>query len=281
MSEIALRGGPTAARRLPALAPVLATQVRYQLTMLIRTPRALIAGLIMPGLLLALEAGKKEHVTMAAAAPRIAGLLAFSAVAVAFFIHANALVIAREEGVLRRWRVSPLPPWAYFAGRIIATVLLTAASGLVLVFVAVAMTGVHLTGHAVAGLLAADVLGALALTATGIALTPLIPSAQAAQPVLMLVYFPLVVLSGSFGAITDLPHWLTTAMTYLPAQPLIDAISGVMQHASGPLMSAHDMVVLVGWAVGCLLISVWFFAWDPHRPAHARRAGASTTARSA
>ncbi len=281
MSEIALGGGPTAAPRLPALAPVLATQVRYQLTMLMRTPRALIAGLIMPGLLLALEAGKKEHVTMAAAAPRIAGLLAFSAVAVAFFIHANALVIAREEGVLRRWRASPLPAWAYFAGRIVATVLLTAASGLVLVFVAMAMTGLHLTGHAVTGLIVADVLGALALTATGIALTPVIPSAQAAQPVLMLVYFPLVVLSGSFGAITDLPHWLTTAMTYLPAQPVINAISGVMQHGSGPLMSAHDVAVLVGWAVGGLLISVWFFAWDPHRPRHARRAGASTTARSA
>jgi len=277
MSEIVL----PAPRRLPGLAPVLSTQVRYQLTMLIRTPRALIAGLIMPGLLLALEAGKKEHVTMAAAAPKIAGLLAFSAVAVAFFIHANALVIAREEGVLRRWRVSPLPAWAYFAGRIIATVLLTAAAGLVLVFVAMAMTGLHLTGHAVAGLLVADVLGALALTAAGIALTPVIPSAQAAQPVLMLVYFPLVVLSGSFGALTDLPHWLTTAMTYLPAQPLINAISGVMQNASGPLISAHHLAVLVGWAVGGLLISVWFFAWDPHRPRHARRAGAGTTVRSA
>jgi ABC-2 type transport system permease protein len=281
MSEIALRRAPTAVRRLPSLGPVLATQVRYQLTMLMRTPRALIAGLIMPGLLLALEAGKKEHVTMAAAAPRIAGLLAFSAVAVAFFIHANSLVIAREEGVLRRWRVSPLPAWAYFAGRIVATVVLTAAAGLVLVFVAMAMTGLHLTGHAVMGLLVADVLGALALTAAGIALTPVIPSAQAAQPVLMLVYFPLVVLSGSFGAITDLPHWLTTAMTYLPAQPLINAISGVMLHGSGSIMSAHDLAVLIGWAVGGLLISVWFFAWDPHRPRHARRAVASTTARSA
>jgi len=277
MSELAL----PAPRRLPALAPVLATQVRYQLTMLMRSPRALIAGLVMPGTLLALEAGKSQHVTMAAAAPRIAGLLAFSAVAVAFFTHANALVIAREEGVLRRWRVSPLPAWAYFAGRITATVLLTAASGLVLILVAMGMTGLHLTGHAMVGLLAADVLGALALTATGIALTPVIPSAQAAQPVLMLVYFPLVVLSGSFGAITQLPHWLTTAMTYLPAQPLINAISGVMQHAGGPLMSGHDLAVLVGWAVGGLLISVWFFAWDPHRPAHARRAGARTTARSA
>ena len=277
MSEVA-RPAP---RRLPSLGPVLGTQVRYQLVMLMRNPRAFIAGLILPGALLALQAGKAQHVTMAAAAPRIAGLIAFSAVAVAFFTHANALVIAREDGVLRRWRAAPLPGWAYFAGRVVAAMVLTAASGLVLIVVAIAMTGLHLTAHAVIGLLVADVLGALALAAAGIALTPLIPSAQAAQPVLMLVYFPLVILSGSFGLITNLPHWLTTAVTYLPAQPLINAVSGVLLHSSGALMSVHDLAVLAGWAIGGMLVSSWYFQWDPHRPVHARPAGARTTARSA
>jgi ABC-2 type transport system permease protein len=275
MSEIALR----APKRLPGLAPVLATQVRYQLIMLVRNPRAVMAGLVLPGLLLALQAGKAHHVTMAAAAPTIAGLLAFSAVAVAFFSHANALVIAREDGVLRRWRAAPLPGWAYFAGRIVATILLTAASGLVLVVVAMSMTGLHLSTHAVLGLLAADVLGAVALAALGIALTPLISSAQAAQPVLMLVYIPLVLLSGSFGMISNLPHWLTTTVTYLPAQPLINAVSGALLHSSGALMSVHDLAVLAGWAAGGLLLSVWFFQWEPHRPAHARPAEARTPVR--
>ncbi len=270
---------PGRPRRLPGLGPVLATQVRYSLTMLIRNPRALVAGLVLPGALLALQAGKAQHVAMAAAAPRIAGLIAFSAAAIAFFTHANTLVIAREEGVLRRWRVSPLPAWAYFAGRIIAATLLTVAAGLVLVFVAMGMTGLHFSGHAIAGLLADDVLGALALAAFGIALTPLITSAQAAQPILMLVYFPLVILSGEVGSITDLPHWLTTTMTYLPAQPLVDAISGLLR--GGALLSGHDLAVLAAWTVGGLLISYRFFRWDPHRPAHARRTGGSTTARSA
>ena len=79
-----------ASRRLPALGPQLARQVRYHLTMLMRTPRALIAGLVLPGGLLALERGNAQHITMAAAAPKIAGLVAFSAVAIAFFTHADA-----------------------------------------------------------------------------------------------------------------------------------------------------------------------------------------------
>jgi ABC-2 type transport system permease protein len=270
MSEIAL----------PRSGSVLASQIRYQLTLLMRNPRAIAAGLILPGAMLALEKGSAQHITMAQAAPKIAGLVAFSAAAIALFTHSVGLVTAREEGVLRRWHASPLPAWAYFAGRIVATMLVTAAAGLILVLVAVAMTGVHLTGHAVAGLLVADALGALALAAVGTAITAVIPSIQSAQPVLMLTYIPLVILSGAFGAFQNLPHWLNTAVTYLPVQPVIDAASRALQH-NGAIMSVHDLAVLAGWVVGGLLLSFWFFAWDPHRPAHARQAGARTTVRSA
>jgi hypothetical protein len=78
----------------------------------------------------------------------------------------------------------------------------------------------------------------------------------------------------------SLPHWLNTAVSYLPVQPAIDAASRALQH-NGAIMSVHDLAVLAGWVAGGLLLSFWFFQWDPHRPAHARLAEASTTARSA
>src|ERR1700689_5057289 len=233
MSELTLR-----VPRLPGQGSILASQLRYQLILLARNPRAMAAGLILPGALLALERGNAQHITLAQAAPKIAGLVAFSAVAIAFFTHANGLVVAREDGMLRRWHASPLPAWAYFAGRIVATMAVTAAA-------------------------------ALTLAAAGTAITAIIPSAQSAQPVLMLTYIPLVVLGGAFGTITSLPHWVNTAMTYLPVQPAIDAASRALQH-SGAIMSARDLAVLAGWVVGGLLVSFRFFPWDPHRPAHAR-----------
>ena len=282
MSEIAPRR--------PGSGSILASQLRYQLILLARNPRAIAAGLVLPGALLALERGSAQHITMAQAAPKIAGLVAFSAVAIAFFTHANGLVVAREDGVLRRWHASPLPAWAYFAGRIVATMAVTAAAGLILLLVAVGMTGVHLTAHAVVGLIVVDMLAALALAAAGTAITAIIPSAQSAQPVLMLTYIPLIVLGGAFGAITSLPHWVNTAMTYLPVQPAMDAASRALQQSGGAGlawppsatgMSGHDLAVLAGWVVGGLLVSFRFFAWNPHRPAHAGKAEARTTARSA
>jgi hypothetical protein len=62
-------------------------------------------------------------------------------------------------------------------------------------------------------------------------------------------------------------------MSYLPAQPMIDAVTRALDH-SGP--SGRDLAVMAGWALAGLLISLRFFRWDPHRPGHAR-AGVTST----
>lgn len=258
--------------RLPRLGPVIGGQVRYQLTLMLRTPRTLLAGLILPGALLALQLGRVQHLGQGAAAgvlaARVAGLVVLGAMSVAYLSHASSLVVAREDGVLRRWRATPLPSWGYFAGRIIATVLFADAAALILVLVGVAMAGLHLTATAVIGLLLAGSLGALALAAAGTAITPLLTSAQGANPLLTLTFIPLVIFSGGFGGLSGLPHWLSTAMSYLPAQPMIDAVNHALGHAAG--LPARDLAVLAAWALGGLLLSVRFFRWDPNRPRHAR-----------
>jgi ABC-2 type transport system permease protein len=263
--------------RLPGPVPVLGGQLRYQLTLLLRTPRTLMAGLILPGALLALQLGRVQHTGPGTAADllaaRVAGLVVLGAMSVAYLTHAASLVVAREDGVLRRWRATPLPSWGYFAGRIVAAMLIADAAALILVLVGVAMAGLHLTGAGVVSLLIAATLGGLALAAAGTAITPLLTSAQGVNQLLALTYIPLIIFSGGFGRLSGLPHWLTTLMSYLPAQPMIDAVTRALEPAagqSGLALSGRDLAVLAAWAVGCLLLSVRFFRWDPHRPRHAR-----------
>ena len=263
----------------PGLVPVLGGQLRYQLTLLLRTPRTLMAGLIMPGALLALQLGRVQHIGQGAAADllaaRVAGLVVLGAMSVAYLTHASSLIVAREDGVLRRWRATPLPAWGYFAGRIAAAVLITDGAALILVLVGVAMAGLHLTGAGIAWLLVAGTVGGLALAAAGTAVTRVIPSAQGANQLLALTYIPLIIFSGGFGGLSGLPHWLNTLMSYLPAQPMIDAVTRALEPSaaqSGPALSGRDLAVLAAWAAGGLLLSVRFFQWDPHRPRHARKA---------
>ncbi|HEY7145586.1 MAG TPA: ABC transporter permease [Streptosporangiaceae bacterium] len=267
-----------AAGRLPARLRVLAAQVGYQLRLLTRSPRALIAGLVMPGVLLALRLGRIHHASTGAAAMQLAaveaGLVTFGLLGTAYVTHASGLVSAREDGVLRRWRATPLPAGGYFLGRITATVLLADASAVVLVLTAVAMAGTHLTAGMMAALLVASTIGGLTLASVATAVTIMIPTSQAANPVLMLSYLPLIIFSGGFGSVAGLPSALTTLMEYLPARPLIDILTSAMRHGSlTTVATGRDLAVLGGWAVAGLLASVRFFRWDPDRPGRrARRA---------
>ena len=254
---------------LPGFGRILPAQFRYQMTLLVRTPRALILGIAMPALLLALEMGRRHPGTTALTAA-VGGLVVFGALSIAYLSYGAGLVVAREDGVLRRWRATPLPAWAYFAGRMAAAVVLADAAGLVLLGVGVSMAGLHLTAGAAASVLVAGTLGGLAMAAAATAVTPLLPSAQGANSILGLTYIPLLIFSNGLGSFSGLPHWLTTAMTYFPVQPVVDTATRALQHSGA--ISDRDVLVLLAWTVACLALSVRFFRWDPTRPAHAGRA---------
>lgn len=264
--------------RLPAVPTVLVRQTGYQLRLLARNPRAIYLSILAPGLLLALRTGRPGHVTPAqdaALAAAAGGCAMFGILATSYVTHATGLVSARQDGVLRRWRASPLPAGGYFAARMAATALVANTSGIVVVAAAIALTHLSLTPGAALSLLAVFTMASLAWAAAGTAASIAVPTADAAFPVLGLTSLPVMVLSGTFGAIKGMPSWLTTLLRYLPAQPVTDAITSVLRHTSSGLVPIppRDIVVLTAWAAAGLLISVRFFRWDPHRPSHGRRRG--------
>jgi ABC-2 type transport system permease protein len=92
------------------------------------------------------------------------------------------LVAAREAGVLKRWRATPLPRWCYFLGRILATVVVARARRSRHRRRRGALYNTHLTVSGALGALVAFVLGAFAWAATATALTAVIPTVEAAAP---------------------------------------------------------------------------------------------------
>ena len=121
--------------RLPGAATLVAAQTRYQFRLLVRTPRATVAGFALPVVLMILNntSGRGD----AQLRTLMAGMAVLGLTNISFVTHAAGLVAARESGVLRRWRASPLPAWCYFTGRIAATVAL-AMTGAVLLTLPVA-----------------------------------------------------------------------------------------------------------------------------------------------
>jgi ABC-2 type transport system permease protein len=258
--------------RLPVAGRLLLAQIRYQ-ALLLASGRAVVIGVGLPVLLLIASNTKDAH----PAAPDIAAYAVFGLTLTAWNTYGVRLVAAREAGVLKRWRATPLPRWCYFLGRITATVIVASLAGAATITAGVLLYHTHLGTQAAFGALAALILGGFAWAAPATALTAVIPTVEAAAPTLMLIYFPAIIISGVFGSITE-PHWLYSIATYLPAQPLISAVTSSLRHAPGtPLLPARDMAALAIWAVAGLAAAIGFFRWEPHRPGQRRAARPDST----
>jgi ABC-2 type transport system permease protein len=263
MTDITRAASP----RLPGAGRLLAAQIGYQ-ARLLTSGRAITIGIGLPAILLI--ASHARHGQASAAA--YASWAAFGLTLTAWNTYGVRLVAARETGILKRWRATPLPRWCYFLGRITATVAVAAIAGAATVAVGVLLYHAHLTLTDALAALVAFVFGAFAWAAAATAVTAAIPTTEAAAPTLMLIYFPVILISGIFGSI-DEPRWLATIATYLPAQPLANAVATALGHTAGhPLLSARDLIVLAAWAVAGLAVAAVTFQWEPHRPAARRRA---------
>lgn len=261
--------------QLPGTGKILLAQVRYQLTLLVRTPAAFVFGLVMPAVLLVLEVGH-HHAPPANLAATVGGLVVFGMLSIAYLTYAAGLVAARENGVLRRWHATPVPAWGYFAGRIAAATVMADVAALILLLVSASLDGLHLSAGVFASVLIAVTVSAVTLASAGTAISPLLTSTQGANGILAVTYLPLLFLSGGFGAASSLPDWITRIMSYLPVQPAIDAATRALAHPGQ--LPGRDLLVLAVWTAGCLALSVRYFRWDPTRP---KRAAAHSGARAA
>lgn len=268
----------SAAARLPSPARLLLTQIGYQIRQLLSNGRTLAIGIGLPVILLVASKGKSST-------PDVAGYAAFGLTITAWASYGVRLVAARESGLLKRWRASPLPRWCYFAGSIVATTLTAVIAGAIAVGVALLLWGRHFdagpsilfTGRSAGALVLVFALAALAWASAVTAVSTLIPSVEAAFPTLTLIYFPLVIISGVLFGLNE-PGWLSTLVKYLPAQPMIDAATNSVHHGAGvPFIPGRDAAVLAAWAAGGLLVAILTFRWEPHRPrGHAGRRGGET-----
>jgi ABC-2 type transport system permease protein len=252
---------------MPSVGRLFAAQIGYQ-ARLLASGRAVTIGVGLPVILLISSHSTGSRTTGA----DVASYAVFGLTLTAWNTYGVRLVAAREAGVLKRWRATPLPRWCYFLGRILATVVVAAVAGAATVAAGALVYNTHLTVSGALGALVTFVLGAFAWAAVATALTAAIPTVEAAAPTLMLTYFPVVIISGVLGSISE-PHWLSTIVTYLPAQPLAHAAAAALGHTPGHAwLPARDLIVLAAWAIAGTAAAVVTFRWEPHRPTQRRPA---------
>ncbi len=176
---------------------------------------------------------------------------------------AMSLVIAREDGRLKRGRGTPMPAWVFIAGRIgnsvvVAVVMLALVSGLGRL-----LYGVPIPWRQAPDLLVVLAVGAASFCCLGIALTALIPSQDAAAPIVNAMLLPLYFLSGVFVPEDELPSGVIDFANHFPIRPFFQAVYDAYLPGGGPALAWDHLAAVAIWGVAGLILAIRFFRWTP------------------
>lgn len=178
---------------------------------------------------------------------------------------AMSLVIAREDGRLKRSRGTPMPPWVFIAGRIGNSIVVALIMLALLAVIGRVLYGVPIPWERLPAILVALVVGAAAFCCLGIALTAAIPSQDAAAPIVNALLLPLYFLSGVFIPDDQLPEGVIHFADVFPIRHFFEAFldAYIPPAGGGPTISWDNLAVVAIWGVLGLLLAVRFFRWTP------------------
>ncbi|TDD66024.1 ABC transporter permease [Jiangella aurantiaca] len=199
------------------------------------------------------------------------GMLASGIMLVSFQTLAISLAIEREDGTLKRLRGTPMPPVAYFLGKV-GMILVVGLSQIALLLAVAALAfGVEPPTEPAKWLTFAwcYVLGTAGGTVLGIAYSSVPRSAKSASAV---VVGPLIVLqfiSGVFFVFNDLPSWLQNIASVFPLKWLAQGMRSVFLpdrfeqvEVSGSWQHGQTVLILSLWLIVGLVICVRRFRWQ-------------------
>ena len=249
-------------------APLLALgQVRYQLLLLVRSPLGFFLTLVIPLLLLvSLKVVSPGGAT--GGVPYIQWLTpavsAFCLLNAAYVTTITALVPARDHGILKRLRGTPLPAWTYLTGRFGQVLVTAAVSVAIIVAVGVLFFGVHMVWASFGYFIAAAALGLLCFFMLGAAVTMVVPKTETALPIAFGTMLPVAFISDVFFSSAHAPHWLADIAAALPVAPVAKAMEAAFSPAtkSWPL-STGGLLGVLAWTAGAAVIVALWFRWDP------------------
>jgi ABC-2 type transport system permease protein len=271
--------------RRPSAARLVAAQVGYQLRVLVRSPLASFATLIVPLIVLLavnlLYEGTrlKSRGNIPYAQFFTPAMIAFAVVNACYMSVISQVTLARDEGILKRIRSTPLPPWIYMAGRLGSAGLVAILSAVVVVAIGAYVYDFEVVWSAVPAVLLTLALGMFCFCAVALAVTVLIPRADSALPVAWGTILPLCFISDIFVPIEGAPHWLRAVASFFPLRGFADDLETAFNPVTGShSLQAGHLELLALWGVTAAGFALLAFRWEPSSGGGSREGISTRTA---
>ena len=179
----------------------------------------------------------------------------------------QTLVEFRQHGVFRRYRVTPMPSYALIAAPLAVGAAVIAASLALMLVVGWAVFDIRFAGNAAMVALAISV-SYMAFAALGIAITARVRSVRTALGLGLVLFFPMMALSGAFGPREDFPAALQAVGDWLPLTHSYDLLTYLWLGATWEVETTTgvpvwvSLVYLGGIVTVSVAASARLFRWD-------------------
>ncbi len=196
----------------------------------------------------------------------VPGIAALAVISAAYTNIAMMVSIARDNGLLKRTRGTPLPPWAFLFGKIVHATLVAVLLVVIVVAVGAIFYDVDIPTNTMPAFIVTLVIGAASFCALGLAMTGLIRNADAAPAVVNGSILPLLFISDIFIPLQDAPNWLKTVGAIFPVKHFSEAMGTAFNpFETGAGFEWTALAVIAAWGVGGVLVAMRFFSWEPRR----------------
>lgn len=193
------------------------------------------------------------------------GLLTTTLMSGGLFGVALPMVQHRENGLLRRLRVTPVTAAAVAIAHGVTATMTGFLSLLILMTLARLVFNMQLAGSwfALAGVY---LCGAAALIPMGLLVGSTARDMRTAPAIANLLFFPLMFLSGSAMPFAFLPEGVQRFARLLPTTYLVDAYSSVIVRGDSLLPIAGSLAVLIGIGMVGVVLTSMLFRWEGTEP---------------
>ena len=172
------------------------------------------------------------------------------------------IVTWREQGILRRFRLAPIPASSMIGSSVLANMLLILPT--VVLELALARFVYHLKDFGnLGGIIFMSLIGIGAFASLGLIVASVTNTMQETQIINQLLWFALIFLSGATVPLPVLPHAAQRVALFLPATYLVNALQQAMVHKASLFSLRADIGSLLAWAILAFTISSLLFRWEP------------------
>ena len=219
--------------------------IQGRVVMTLRNPRALVFTFAFPLILVVLFSALNGNAEIDAYGEKLRfaqfytpAIAIFSLVTACYTTLILGVSTARDQGLLKRVRGTPLPMGIYLGSWVTGAMLTGLGAVLLLFAVSVPAFGVEITASKLPAALLTLILGSACLASLGVAVASVVKSADQAMPVAQLTFLPISFISGIWFPLDGAPDWLVKVSHFFPLSHIVEAFGSSFtpgKHSTSPI----------------------------------------------